>query len=176
MYVDETADIARHYSVNLGCSPSWPWASESRQSEVSIDQQALTEPSILSDTVGSHTSDPFLPPHRPDGALAGYFPYQLQLSPQNPSPVSSASPHFSQRIRASLGSDDLFNSIKTSLPIQNEHEACLIQYFVVHLAPWVQYPCFLSFFLHPKSPTDSSLSINSLIYAIKRDTLPALSP
>jgi hypothetical protein len=147
-YVDETVDIARHYSVNLGRSQSWPWASARRQSEVSIDQQALTEPSILNYTVGSNNPDPFLPPHRPDGPLAGYSPYQLQLSPQNPSRVSSASPHFSRSSHASLGSDDLFNSIETSLPIRNEHEACLMQYFVVHLAPWVQYSFF--FFFTPK--------------------------
>ena len=144
--MDETACIAQLYSVNLGCSPSWPWASERRQSEVSIDQRALTEPSILSDTAGSHTSDPFLPPHRPDAALAGYSPYQLQLSPQTPSPVSSASPRFSQSSHVSLGSDDPFNPIATSLPNPNEHEACLMRYFVVHLAPWVQYTHFLSSF------------------------------
>ena len=175
--MDETADIARHYSVNLGCCPSWPSASERSQSEVSIDQRALTEASILSDTVGSQTSDPFLPPHRPDGALAGYSPYQLQLSPQNPSPVSSASPLFSRNSHASLGPDDLSNPIETSLPNPNEHEACLMRYFVVHLAPWVQYsrsPYLPSLF--PKRATDSPLSIKSLIYAIKRDTLPALFP
>lgn len=140
--MDETADIARHYSVNLSCSPSWPWASEKRQSEASIDQRAQTEPPILSDTVGSHTSDPFLPP---PGPLAGYSSYQLQLSPQTPSPVSSASPHFSRSSHASRGSDDLSNPIETSLPNLNEHEACLMRYFVVHLAPWVQYSCFFLF-------------------------------
>jgi hypothetical protein len=145
--VDETADIARHYSANLGCSPSSPCASERRQSEIPIDQRALTEPSILSDTVGSHTSNPFLSPHRPDGALAGYSPSQLQLSPQNPSPVSSASHHFSRSSHASLGSYDLINPIETSSPNLNEHEACLMRHFVVHLAPWVQYSRFLSFFL-----------------------------
>lgn len=151
-YVDETADIARHYSVNLGCCPSGPSASERRQSEVSIDQWAMTESSILNDTVGFQSSDPFLPLNRPDGALAGDSPYQLQLSPQNPSPVSSASPRFSWN-SPYLGSDNLSNPIETSLPNPNEHEADLMRYFIVHLAPWVQYsrfPSFIHFFFTPE--------------------------
>ena len=145
--MDETADVARHYSVNLGCCPSWLWTSERRQSEVSIDQWPLMEPSTLSDAIGSQTSDPLWPPHRPDGAFAGYSAYQLQLSPQNPSPASTALPSFSWNSHTSLGPDNLSSPIEISLPNPTEQEACLMRYFVVHLASWVEYSHSPSFFV-----------------------------
>lgn len=139
-YVDETADIARHYSVDWGCNASSPLALERRRSETSIDQWALTEPSILSDTVGSHSSDQFLPSRRPDSStLAGYSPYRLGLSPGNPSSITSASPGYSHSSQASPGSRDLISQIENGLPSLDEHEACLMRYFVVQLAPWVGF-------------------------------------
>lgn len=142
-YVDETADIARHYSVDWGCGASSPLASERRRSErseASLDQRALTEPSIISDTVGSHSSEQFLP-HRPvGGALAGYSPYPLELSPGNHSSLSSASPGYSHSSQVSPGSRDLISQVENGLPNLDEHEACLMRYFVVQLAPWVCFP------------------------------------
>lgn len=148
-YVDETADIARHYSVDSGCIVSSPVASERHRSEVSNNQRALTEPSIINDTVESHSSDHYLPPHRPDGSsLTGYSPYPLQLSPGNQSSISTASPNFSYSSHASPGSRDLFNHMENGLPNLDEHEACLMRYFVVQLAPWVGTPMLVEWRFH----------------------------
>lgn len=146
-YVDETADIARHYEVDRdGLAPS-PVASERRRSEVSPDQQALTEPSIISDTVGSHSSEQFLSSHRPiSSTLAGYTPYPLDLSPPNHSSLSSASPGYSHSSQISPGSRDLIPQVENGLPSLDEHEACLMRYFVVQLAPWVGFPLFSKLF------------------------------
>lgn len=140
-YIDETADIARHYSVDWGCRVSSPVASERRRSEASVDQRALTESSIISDTVGSHSSEQFLPTHRPvNGSLAAYSPYPLDLSPGNHSSLSSASPGYSHSSQVSPGSRDLISQVENGLPNLDEHEACLMRYFVVQLAPWVGSP------------------------------------
>jgi hypothetical protein len=145
-YVDETADIARGYILGEGCNPSLspPLALERRESELSIDHRTLPEPSILSDPVGSHSSEHCLPPpNQPESShLTGYSPYPLQLSPRHHSSVSSASPHFSHSSQASPGTTrDLIslvdNVIDHGLPNLDEHEACLMRYFVVQLAPWV---------------------------------------
>lgn len=152
-YVDETADIARGYTLGEQCnpSPSPPLVPERRESELSIDHRALTEPSILSDPVGSYSSEHCLPPpNRPESShLTGYSPYPLQLSPRHHSSVSSASPHFCHSSQVSPGTTrDLIslvdNEIDHGLPNLDEHEACLMRYFVVQLAPWVS-TCFLSY-------------------------------
>lgn len=145
-YVDETADIARGYTQGEGCnaSPSPPLAPERRASERSIDHRTLTEPSISSDPVGSYSSERCLPPpNRPESShLTGFSPYSLQLSPRHHSSISSASPHFSHSSQASPGTTrDLIshtdNAFDYGPPNLNEHEACLMRYFVVELAPWV---------------------------------------
>lgn len=145
-YVDETADIARGYILGEGCnpSPSPPLAPERRGSALSIDHRKLTEPSILNDPVGSYSSENcLLPPNRPESShLPGYSPSALQLSPRHHSSVSSASPHFSHSSQASPGTNRGFislvdNGIDHGLPNLDEHEACLMRYFVVQLAPWV---------------------------------------
>lgn len=145
-YVDETADIARGYTLGEGCnaSPSSPLALERRESELSIDHRTLTEPSILSDPVGSYSSEHCLPPpNRPESShLTGYSPYPLQLSPRHHSSVSSASPHFSHSSQASPGTNrgltsHIDHGFDHGLPNLDEHEACLMRYFVVQLAPWV---------------------------------------
>jgi hypothetical protein len=145
-YVDETADIARSYTLGEGLhpSPSPPLAPERRESELSIDHRTLAEPSILSDPVGSYSSEHCLPPpNRPETShLTGYSPFPLQLSPRNHSSVSSSSPHFSHSSQASPGTTRnlvslVDNGIDHGLPNLDEHEACLMRYFVVQLAPWV---------------------------------------
>lgn len=138
-YVDETADIARHYSIDSSCESSLPWARARRQSMASPDHQPATDPSLLNDPVGSHSSEPFLSSNRPEDALAPFSPYHpLQLSPDRHSSIPSASPHFSHSSNASPGSRDfIINSFDNRLPSLNEHEACLMRYFVVQLAPWV---------------------------------------
>lgn len=154
-YVDESADIARGYTLGEGsnASPSPPLApendaveSERRESELSIDHRSLAGSSILGDPVGSYSSEHCLPPpNRPGSShLPGYSPYPLQLSPRhqrNHSSISSASPHFSHSSQASPGTRDLISHIDhgfdRGLPNLNEHEACLMRYFVVELAPWV---------------------------------------
>lgn len=154
-YVDESADIARGYTLGEGsiASPSPPLAPESnppgserRESELSIDHRSLAESSILGDPVGSYSSENCLPPpNRPESShLPGYPSYSLQLSPRhqrNHSSISSASPHFSHSSQASPGTRDLISHIDHGfdhgLPNLNEHEACLMRYFVVQLAPWV---------------------------------------
>ncbi|KAJ6130171.1 hypothetical protein N7512_002951 [Penicillium capsulatum] len=137
-YVDETADIARHYSVDWGCRTSSPGLSETRPSEIDIDQRPLPKSSILGDPIESYTSENFLPPPRPDANLADYSPYSLQLSPGRHSSVSAPSSHFSGS-QLSPGSRDAIGSIDTALPNLDEHEACLMRYFVVQLAPWIHY-------------------------------------
>lgn len=146
-YVDETADIARGYNLGEGgnVSPSPPLAPESerRESELSINHRSQTESSILGDTIGSYSSEHCLPPpNRPESShFAGNSPYPLQLSPRHRSSVSSASPHFSHSSQASPGTRDLISRIDHGfdhgLPNLDEHEACLMRYFVVQLAPWV---------------------------------------
>ncbi|KAJ5183153.1 hypothetical protein N7492_000769 [Penicillium capsulatum] len=139
-YVDETADIARHYSVDWGCRTSSPGLSETRPSEIDIDQRPLPKSSILGDPIESYTSENFLPPPRPDANLADYSPYSLQLSPGRHSSVSAPSSHFSGS-QLSPGSRDAIGSIDTALPNLDEHEACLMRYFVVQLAPWRHFAC-----------------------------------
>jgi hypothetical protein len=77
--------------------------------------------------------------NRPEDALTSFSPYQpLQSSPDGHSSIPSASPHFSHSSNASPGSRDfIINSFDNRLPSLNEHEACLMRYFVVQLAPWV---------------------------------------
>lgn len=138
-YVDETADIARHYSIDSSCESPLPWAPARRQSMASPDHQTATEPSLLNYSAGSHSSEPFLSSKWPEDALASFSPYRpLQLSPDRHSSIPSASPHFSHSSNASPGSRDfIINSFDNRLPSLNEHEACLMRYFVVQLAPWV---------------------------------------
>lgn len=138
-YVDETADIARHYSFDLGYSASSSLASGRRRSDASSGQRSLTELSIPSDAAGSPPVDRFLPSHEsePDGILATSAPYGL-LSPGNQSSASTASPHHSYSSFASLGPRDFVSSIGHGLANLDEHEACLMRYFVVQLAPWVR--------------------------------------
>lgn len=145
-YVDETADITRGYTLGEGCnpSPSPPLAPERRESQLSINHRTLTEPSILSDPVGHYSSEHGLPPpNRSEKShLTGYSPYPLQLSPRHHSSVSSASPHFSHNSQTAPGTKRDFvylvdNGSDHGLPNLDEHEACLMRYFVVQLAPWV---------------------------------------
>lgn len=170
-YVDETADIARHYSVDWECDASSPLGSERRRSErseASLDQRPLTEPSIISDTVGSHSSKQFLPHRSVGGALAGYSPYPLESSPGNRSSLSSTSPGYSHSSQVSPGSRDLISQIQSVLPSLDEHEACLMRYFVVQLAPWVCCLLLESFLM-----TDQRFS---LIYVMETDFLLVLCP
>lgn len=155
-YFDETADIARHYCV--GFDATSPSASERRRSVVS-EHRTLAEPSIFSETVKTllNTSDPFVSSHGPDTAL-DYSPYPLQLSPGN---QSSASPHFSHYSHSSQGSRDFVDPINGELPNLDEHEACLMRYFVVELAPWV---CTRTF-------RDTQLIFYSSIFAMETDIL-----
>lgn len=89
-YVDETADIARHYSADWSRHACSPLASERRRGETSVGPRDLVEPSILSDTIGSHPFEQVLPPHRPaSGTLTSYSPYHLNLSPGSQSNHSS---------------------------------------------------------------------------------------
>ncbi|KAJ5533327.1 hypothetical protein N7494_009879 [Penicillium frequentans] len=104
-----------------------PSTSERRRSVVS-EHRTLAESTILSETV-----DPVSNSHEPDSTL-GYSPYALQLSPEN-QPLS-ASPQFSHYSHSSQESRDLVNPINGELPNLDEHEACLMRYFVVELAPW----------------------------------------
>ena len=144
-YVDETADIARHYSVDSSYDTSW--ALPRRQSTNSHENLTVEEPSLLNETAATHSSERFLSPsnHRPENpdALAVFSPYQpLQLSPKHHSSIPSASPNFSHSSHASSGCRDFINSGDNILPSLNEHEACLLRYFVVQLAPWVRFPFF----------------------------------
>lgn len=85
-----------------------------------------------------HSADHFVSPQRPERALQeSYPPYQKQLSPLDQSPLSSHSAPFSQSSNASLESHDFLQAIGTEFPNLDEHEACLMRYFVVELAPWV---------------------------------------
>ena len=154
-YVDESADIAQGYTLGEGsnASPSPPLVPESeaptndrRDSKLSIDHRSLAESSILGDPVGSYSSEHcVLPPNQPEGSHSpGYPSYPMQLSPRhqrNHSSISSASPHFSHSSQASPGTRDLVSHIDHGfdhgLPYLNEHEACLMRYFVEQLAPWV---------------------------------------
>lgn len=132
-YFDETAHIARHYCIGLDATS--PSTSERRRSVVS-EHRTLAESSILSETVEpvSNVCDSFVQSHEPDSTL-GYSPYALQLSPEI-QPLS-ASPQFSHYSHSSQGSRDFVNPIIGELPNLDEHEACLMRYFVVELAPWV---------------------------------------
>jgi hypothetical protein len=145
-------------------TPSSPaLASERRRSVASADQTAFTESFLSSDTVGSQFSDTFLPPPRSDPNFAEYSPYALQISPRNHSSISSASPGFSHGSHASPGSGDFPPDIENGLANLNEHEACLMRYFVVQLAPWVSIFHFSHF---------QSLTFKSLIYAMVRGISP----
>jgi hypothetical protein len=133
-YVDETADIAQHYCI--GYDPASPSASERRRSVFSEDR-TYAESSILSEMAKAapNISNALVQSHGPDTNL-DYSPYALQLSPANQS--LSASPHFSHCSHSSQGSRDSINSIHGELFNLDEHEACLMRYFVVELAPWVR--------------------------------------
>jgi hypothetical protein len=141
-YVDETADILRHSFLDRGCNlPSSPsLTSERRQSVASLDQQAFTESTVLSDTVGHESSELSIPPLRPDSNLAGNSPYALQLSPPNHSSLSSASSGFSQSSHHLTGSRGITHDLENGLANLDEHEACLMRYFILQLAPWVSFP------------------------------------
>ncbi|KAJ6004782.1 hypothetical protein N7540_012581 [Penicillium herquei] len=132
-YVDETAEIARHYTLELDKIESSPKISEKPRSNSCVETRAVAETSILSDAVASH-SDQFLSPPEPDTTLDHYAPYAGQSSPVNHSSLSS-SPPFSYSSNASSGFRDSFQGI-AELPNLDEHEACLMRYFVVELAPW----------------------------------------
>lgn len=180
-YVDETADIARGYTLGEGCniSPSPHLDPERRESELSFDHPTLTKPSILGDPVGSYSSEHCLPPpNRPESShLTEYLPYPLQLSPRHHSSVSSASPHFSHSSQASPGTTRDFISqidsgIEHGLPNLDEHEACLMRYFVVQLAPWV---CDSDIFCLSHIFSRLTL-VTSLIYVMARGILLAQYP
>lgn len=66
------------------------------------------------------------------------------------------------------------------IQMSKRHVSCGISLFI-SLLGYSTHIFLSSLFLpflssHLKSPTDSPLPMNSLIYAIKRDTLPALFP
>ncbi|KAJ5626064.1 hypothetical protein N7510_002373 [Penicillium lagena] len=137
-YVDETADIARQYLVDLSfgysTNASSHLASETRRPVASPWQPDPTEPSMLSDTGRPHSSNQPLLPHEPSSSLAGHSPYALQL-PENQSSLSSASTGFSHSNYSSPGSRDLI-TVESGFPSLDEYEACLMRYFVLQLAPW----------------------------------------
>jgi len=141
-YVDETADIVRHSSLDQGCNllSSPALASERRRSVASFNQQAFTESTVLSDTVGPKSPEfPFSPP-RPDSNLAGNSPYALQLSPPSHSSLSSASSGFLQSSHPLPGSGGITHDLENGMANLDEHEACLMRYFILQLAPWVSFP------------------------------------
>lgn len=140
-FIDKTAEIARYYSVDWGCNaPSSPALASKRHGSVaSFDKQSFTEASVLSDTVGSHSSENSIPPPRADSNLAGYSPYGLLLSPRNHSSLLPTSPGYFQSGPVSPGSANFPPNLQNGSATFDEHEACLMRYFVVQLAPWVSY-------------------------------------
>ncbi|KAJ5709567.1 hypothetical protein N7493_009858 [Penicillium malachiteum] len=126
--------LLERYVLELDTITSSPTISEKPRSNSCVDTQTrtLAETSVLSDAVASH-SDQFLSPPEPDTPLGHYSPYAGQLSPVNHSSLSS-SPPFSHSSNASSEFDG-FQGIR-ELPNLDEHEACLMRYFVVELAPW----------------------------------------
>ncbi|KAJ5715943.1 uncharacterized protein N7483_013124 [Penicillium malachiteum] len=127
--------IARDYTLELDTIASSPTISEKPRSNSCVETRALAETCILSDAVASH-SDQFLSPPEPDITLpvGHYSPYAGQVSPVN-HPSLSSSPPFSRSSNASSGLGGSFQGIG-ELPNLDEHEACLMRYFVVELAPW----------------------------------------
>ncbi|KAJ6072444.1 hypothetical protein N7467_010529 [Penicillium canescens] len=139
-YVDETAEIARGY-LDLG--EVSPWTVKRHRSQSSATEQPVateplvTEPPILSDAVESHSSEHFIPQQQ-DEILTTYSPYNLQHSPANNSSISSTSPHLSHSSHHSHASIGSMNMIPAEIPqlYFDEHEACLMRYFVVQLGHW----------------------------------------
>lgn len=96
------------------------------------EQRVLTESSITNDAVGSFSSGPWVS-QQANGTTYSSDPY---LSPTNSYSISPASIHLSPTSHAIPVTD---NSVATQTGLVNfdEHEACLMRYFVVQLGHWV---------------------------------------
>ncbi|KAJ5908077.1 hypothetical protein N7495_000759 [Penicillium taxi] len=139
--MDETADIARHYTLDFDCNASVSSSViDKRESVASASASTETynyaETTIPCDSLGLKSSDTFLLLRNDSTSLADYSPYAIQLSPENQSSISSASPDFSHSSLVSFASRDYAATVDGGLPTLDEHEACLMRYFVVNLAPW----------------------------------------
>lgn len=148
------------------CKTASPITPERRPSEISVDLHTITETSPLRDAARPHSSDHHIPLHQPDcSTLDGYPPHPLVLTPEDHSSISAVSPVYSRSSHASLGSRDLIPQVGNGLPNLDEHEACLMRYFVVQLAPWVS----LQAIILSERYTDRF----SLTYVMGRDILHA---
>lgn len=121
--------MAQEYSLELGADTPWALA----QYDISAAKQILTEPAIASDTTRSHSPDPWISQEKPIS--------DLHLSPTNSCSISPVSVQV-QRSQISPSSHTIpisENLVATETGLVNfeEHEACLIRYFVVQLAHWV---------------------------------------
>lgn len=144
-YVDETAEIASYYSLDLGQDTSPRSFVQNRSVSSVTDQRAATEASIPSDAIGSNSPDNFLPPspkrQRTDDRPS-YQPYHLQLSPGERPSICSSSPNLSHHSQRSSVSRDFRSRLTNDWPLSlqphfDAQEACLMRYFVLQLAHYV---------------------------------------
>ncbi|CAG8381719.1 unnamed protein product [Penicillium salamii] len=131
-YVDETADVAKEYSLELG--EETPWALEQygvclTEAPILADSSTLAEPSITSDTVDSYSG--------PWGSQERITSLDLYKSPTNSYSISPVSVQ-TQLSPSSYTIPLSENLVATETGLVNfdEHEACLMRYFVVQLGHW----------------------------------------
>lgn len=120
--------MAQEYSLELG--DETPWALE-QYTICSTEQPPLTESSVTGDTVDSYSSGPWAP-------LVEKTPLGLYKSPSNSYSISPTSVQ-TQISPSSYTIPISENLVATETGQVNfdEHEACLMRYFVVQLGHWV---------------------------------------
>lgn len=111
-----------------------PWAL-GQYNVASVTEQIVTEPAIASDTVGSYSPGHWVPQETARDTS------DLHLSPENSYSISPVSlqvqiSQLSPNSHAISPSDNLV-ATETGLVNFDEHEACLMRYFVVQLGHWV---------------------------------------
>ncbi|KAK9850179.1 uncharacterized protein MYU51_012541 [Penicillium brevicompactum] len=127
-YVDETADVAREYSLELG--EETPWALERYDVCLAVEQPDLTESSIASDAVASFPSGPWATqPDRTSVDLYHSPPNSYSISPVSVQAQISPSSY-------TIPISENLVATETGLANFDEHEACLMRYFVVQLGHW----------------------------------------